>query len=205
MRVKNKYYDWVTFLTKRFAYFTSPEHKAHMNYANTMALNTLNVLAPFLNSIKQNWCIIGSTGLVLHGLDTQTTVIDVVTDEEGASKLANLLSVYKQPAGTEEGNPEEAGALSSIDAFEFAPETVLSSVSHYKIGGTTVRVLSNMKIKVNEGWVKLLEFIANKEIFDFNGYRLIIASLADQLKISKLSGREKDLEAAERISHHLAL
>ena len=153
---------------------------------NNMALQTLNVLGPFLSSMHQNWCIVGSTGLVLQGIETRTEQIEIITDAAGAKKLRGFLSRFKK-SGVEDD-------LSS---------TMSSEVELYQIDGITVRVLSNLKVKVNESWVRLLELITKKEVFDFNGYDMVIPSLADQLKISRIFGREKDITEAKKICDYL--
>lgn len=153
---------------------------------NSMALQTLNILGPFLGSIHQNWCIIGSTGLVLQGVETRAEQIEIITDTEGAKKLAGFLSVFKKTAPADETTP-----------------TMSSEVTIYQIDGMTVRVLSNLKVKVNNGWVRLLEIIHKKEVLDYNGYNIVIPSLPDQLKISRLFGQEKDIMEAEKISSYL--
>lgn len=155
---------------------------------NNMALQTLNVLGPFLSSLHQNWCIVGSTGLVLQGIETRTEQIEIITDAAGAKKLAGFLSRFKK-----------------TDTAEELSATMSSEVELYQIDGITVKVLSNLKVKVNEGWVRLLELISKKEEFDFNGYALLLPSLADQLKISRIFGRERDMKEAETISKFLTV
>jgi len=153
---------------------------------NNMALQTLNVLGPFLSSMHQNWCIVGSTGLVLQGIEIRTEQIEIITDTAGAKKLRGFLSHFKKS-----------------DVEDDLSSTMSSEVELYQIDGITVKVLSNLKVKVNEGWVRLLELITKKEVFDFNGYDMVIPSLADQLKISRIFGREKDISEAKKITDFL--
>lgn len=153
---------------------------------NNMALQTLNVLGPFLSSMHQNWCIVGSTSLILQGIETKAEQIEIITDTAGAKKLAVFLSRFRKST-----EPEELS------------EMISSEVELYQIDGMTVRVLSNLKVRVNEGWVRMLELITKKETLDFNGYDLVIASLPDQLRISRIFGREKDIKEAEKISSFL--
>ena len=154
---------------------------------NTMALQTLTVLGPFLSNIHQNWCILGSTGLVLHGIETKAEGIDILTEAAGARKLSFLLAGFNKTS-----LPREESSVMSDEGTE------------YLIGGTSVKVLTNLKVKVNEGWVRILELIHKIEFCEYNGYWLALPSLADQLKIFRLSGREKDMKEAEKISQFLS-
>lgn len=149
---------------------------------NTLVLNTLNIILPFLNSLNRNWCLIGSTSLILHGLENKSDDIDIVTDAEGAKKLEKLLENFKVPGSSEIQNDH-------ID----------SQLSEFIIDGTRISIFSELKLKVSESWVRILEIIRKKEIFDFNGYMVFIPSLTDQLKISSLLGREKEKAQAEKI------
>ncbi len=153
---------------------------------NTLALNTLNIILPFLNSLNPNWCLIGTTGLILHGLENKSEDIDIVVDTEGARKLDQLMRNFK-----------------IHEVSDIAYDHISSELSEYEIGGTKIHVLSNLKLKVNEGYLRLSEIIRNKEIFDFNGYKVFIPSLPDQLNISRLMGREKDMLQAEKIQSFL--
>lgn len=154
---------------------------------NTMALQTLTVLGPFLSNIHQNWCILGSTGLVLHGIETRAEEIDILTDAAGARKLELLLSAFKK-----------------ADLADDESSGMSSQGTEYLVGGIPVKVLTDLKVRVNEGWVRILGLIHKIEFCEYNGYWLALPSLADQLKIFKLSGREKDMKEAEKISHFLS-
>lgn len=154
---------------------------------NTMALQTLTMLGPFLSNIHQNWCILGSTGLVLHGIETRADEIDILTDAAGAKKLGLMLAAFKKTGHTDE-----------------VSSTMSTEITEYLIGGTSVKVLTDLKVRVNEGWVRILELIHKMEFCEYNGYWMALPSLADQLKISRLFGREKDIKEAEKISHFLS-
>ncbi len=153
---------------------------------NTLALNALNIILPFLNSLNRNWCMIGTTSLVLHGLENKSEDIDIVTDREGAKKLETLLANFKV-----------------AESSDILNDHMDSRISQYLIGGIRISILSDLKLKMANGWVKMLEIIRSKEIFDFNGYNVFIPSLTDQLHISRLFGGEKDLVQADKISTYL--
>jgi len=149
---------------------------------NSLVLNSLNTLLPFLNSLNQNWCLVGSTSLILHGLENKSEEIDIVTDLEGSKKLEKLLEKFKiKPT-----------RMIHNDHYD-------SAITEYYIDGTHISILGDLKLKVAEGWVRILEIIRNKEIFDFNGYKVFIPSLSDQVKILRLGGRKKDMVQAEKI------
>jgi len=148
---------------------------------NILALNTLNIILPFLNSINKKWCLIGTTSLILHGLERESDEIYILVDSEGARKLDQYMGNFKVPVNN------------------FLPDNLLTEINQYEIGGTQVRILSNLRVKISDTWVKLTETIKNLEIFNFNGYRVFIPSLSDQQKISRIFGQEKDIRQAEKI------
>jgi len=153
---------------------------------NNLALNTLNIILPFLNSLNQNWCLIGTTSLILHGIERESDDISILVDGDDARKLDQFFGNFKIPSPGESHN-----------------ENMNAEYFQYEIGGTKVHILSNLKVKMSEGWVKLSGQIKNLEIFDFNGYRVFIPSLNDQLNISRIFGKEKDILQAEKILSYL--
>ncbi len=138
-----------------------------------------------LDTLKDDFFIIGSSALVLSGVEMEEVAdIDLLTSMSDANLLkekwaAKLLDGYA---------PAHAGLFRS-------------NFGRFNFGAVEVEVMGNLQLNRGNHWVPVV--VHNFQQVDINGYQVKIPTLMEQYRIFKFFGRLKDLKKAELLEKHL--
>lgn len=141
----------------------------------------LNRLAPHLDELLEPWAFIGSAALIVSGAPwAHCADLDILTTEAGAETLELYWADWRQGHYA----PDPKGPFRSrFSRYDFAPGVV--------------EVMGGLRVRKERAWrpVQVRELAR----FEFEGRHWPAPSLADQMRILRLFGREKDLEKAALI------
>jgi hypothetical protein len=141
----------------------------------------LNRLAPHLDELMEPWAVIGSAALIVSGAPwPQCADLDILTTEVGAETLERHWADWRQGHYA----PDPKGPFRSrFSRYDFSPGAV--------------EVMGGLRVRKAGAWkpVRVRELTR----FEFEGRQWPTPSHADQLRILKLFGRDKDLEKAALI------
>lgn len=139
-----------------------------------------------LNQLKDNYCIIGASGLILLDMEVgETSDIDILVSNRDAELLDVLWNKYKAPDF----------ATKEDDLF-------ISDFSRYTFNLLDIEIMGELRVKTNGVFEKLeiKEFIPVTLDKDFT---VNIPTLEEYKKMLLLFGREKDLAKFRVIEKHL--
>lgn len=141
----------------------------------------LDRLAPDLDELLEPWVVIGSAALVISGAAAPHCAdLDILTTEAGAERLEALWADWRQGHYA----PDPKGPFRSrFSRYDFAPGFV--------------EVMGNLRVLKARTWrpVEVREVVR----FEFEGRHWPAPSHAEQVRILKLFGRDKDLERVSLI------
>jgi len=147
----------------------------------TKLLEVLKKLAKIFEENNINYCIVGSTSLLLEGVPVEPEDIDILTTKDFVLKMDELLSSYR----LEECKLKES-------------ENFRSYFGKYKIDGINVEVMGELQIRKNGKWSKALTPSSIKTKYvSLNGEKVRIAKLEETYKFCKEIGKEKTCETIE--------
>jgi hypothetical protein len=138
-------------------------------------LKTLEEASAGLQQLKDDFFIFGSSALILSGIDiAQTNDIDILT----SSADAGLLKTIWREKDLRPGNP---------------PTTIFrSDLSRYRFTHLDIEISGGLSVRCGNRWETVVinactGLTVNNTVFK-------IPTLAEQIRILKLFGREKDRE-----------
>lgn len=145
----------------------------------------LNRLAPHLDELLEPWAFIGSAALVISGAPwPHCADLDILTTEAGAETLERFWADWRQG----HYDPDPKGPFRSrFSRYDFAPGMV--------------DVMGGLRVRKARNWLPVR--VRELTRFEFAGRQWPTPSLADQTRILKLFGREKDLEKVALIERRL--
>lgn len=137
----------------------------------------LSSLKDDLLRLKDDYYIIGASGLILHNIDVGTTSdIDILVSERDSETLKLLWKEYME----EEPDTKE-------------DELFISNFARYRFTSLDIEVMGELKVKTN-GVFKTLEILDYITIEIEDGFYVKIPSIEEYKRILLLFGREKDLK-----------
>ena len=139
-------------------------------------IQTLIEIADKFQKIESEWCIIGSSAMILSDINLQdTSDIDILTTKAGSNELQHLLREYM------ETTPETK-----------EDELFRSNFSRFKLPLMDLEVMGGLQVKRNGRWQDV-------DVEDF--YELSIGTMTvkiptldEQKRLLLLFGRDKDLK-----------
>jgi len=155
-------------------------------------IKVLKIISQNLKSQKIRWVLVGSASLALQGVKIEPKDIDILTNKEGAFKINELFKKY-------EFKPVEFGCL-KIGGREMFK----SYLGKFRIKGVKVEVMGNLKEKLGRKWNYLYKRLKSPRIINFEGMKLPVSPLEDQLKSYSRLGRKKDLIRVQKIKTAIA-
>ncbi len=145
-------------------------------------IKALRVIDRKLKGKNIDWVLVGSTSLALQGVEIQPKDIDLLTDEEGAYRIGELLREYE------------------IEPVKFRESRLFKSFfGEYKILGVEVEVMGNLEERLRDRWLSLSGRLRTKRWVKVNEMKVPVSSLREQLKVYEKLGREKDVFRAKKI------
>ncbi len=134
---------------------------------------------PVLKTLDDNWFIIGSSGLILGGINLKNTSdIDILVSVRDAQKLKMAWKDQR---------------ITDFDSSD--TELFQSDFSRYNFGVLDIEIIGGLKVYNSGQWIPL---IINEDITISSPYfEVKIPTLEEQKRILLLFGREKDLEKVQ--------
>lgn len=145
-------------------------------------------LAPsFAETFRDPWWLIGSTAMLLSGVDdVPPRDIDVLTSERDADAFivrhADLVERDHRPAGDERFR-------SRFARFRFAP--------------LPVEVMGGLQVRREDAWTPVR--IGATRMVDCVGAAVPVPEADEQLRLFEWFGRDKDIDKARRLRAHLGI
>lgn len=135
-----------------------------------------------LNHLKDPFWVVGSSALVLAGIQLESIDdIDLLTSNRDADFLKQLWQTNKL----------EAYSPAHADKF-------LSNFGRFRFGEILIEVMGELKVFYENKW-QILRINDWQEVVINEKMSVKIPTLAEQYRIFKLFGREKDLKKANLI------
>jgi len=107
----------------------------------------LKILSFELNEVKSKWAITGGANLFIRNYKRKTSDIDIITSKEGLYEISKKLNI------------EIKNTFNKTET-----ENIRSYFIQHKINGTTIDIIGDMEVLINDKW-KLLHW--NKELDSF--------------------------------------
>ena len=145
-------------------------------------IRAIEFLSRRLKYGRTKWALIGSTSLAIQGVKVSPNDIDVLTDREGAFKIAKLLEKYQV----------RRLAFRRSDRFQ-------SYFAEYRIQGIKVQVAGDMKIRYRGRWTSLLGRLESRTRVRVGRSMIPISSLREQLLSYQKLGRREDRAKIRKI------
>jgi len=149
-------------------------------------LKALKVLCERLEGRGVRWVVGGSLSLALQGVDVQPEDIDLITDEEGAYRIQEILSDFLvRPV-----------RYSSTGAFS----------SHYgifEVEGVRIEVMGGLRVHAKGRAVDLTERLDRPVYVKIGDLTVPLSRLDDHLESYRLLDRPKDREKIQKILEQL--
>lgn len=151
-----------------------------MTELDRAALNhLLGILLPDLQLLKDPYCIIGTSALVLHGLPLTATSVDILTSGQGAEWLANRWLRFH--------------TNNKLDA-----ESRVQAVFHsFRIWGCEVDVLGDMDVMARGSWKP----VRVRDSITIEGAN--VATLSEMQRLLKEFNREQNEEILAMLEPHI--
>jgi hypothetical protein len=140
-----------------------------------------------LGSHRVRYLLIGGLAAIAHGAPLITQDVDIcyARDEENLERLASALSaVHADLRGADPGLPFRLDARSLRDGDSF---TLTTDVGWLDLLGTP------------SGTTGYDDLVRTAEPFDLFGFRVLVASVEDLIRMKRAAGRPKDLLAIEEL------
>jgi len=107
----------------------------------------LKILSFELDEVKSKWAITGGANLFIRNYKRKTSDIDIITSKEGLYEISKKLNIEIKNTFT-----------------KTETENIRSYFIQHKINGTTIDIIGDMEVLINDKW-KLLHW--NKELDSF--------------------------------------
>ena len=124
---------------------------------------------------RLKWCIVGTTSLLLQGVDIKPGDIDILTDKEGAYRFNELFKEY-------EIRPVE---WSQTDKYA-------SHFGKFEIYGVKVEIMGDLKIRKNNTWISLTSRLKHPKYVIVKDMKLSVSELKEQLQSYENSVKKKE-------------
>ena len=145
---------------------------------------TLAGLRPALQAMRDPWWIIGSAGLALLGaFDGRPQDIDLLTSAHDAEAL------------TDSWHAQVQADRHPADGMQF--RSVYARFVHLPL---PVEVMGGLEVRRNGSWETLT--VRESEVAVLDGFEVRVPALAEQIRILRLFGRDKDLAKAAQAEAH---
>lgn len=151
-------------------------------------LDVLAIILDLLRNQKISWVLVGSTSLVLQGVNVSPKDIDILTDKKGALLINQLFKKF-------EVKPVK---FSRSEMFE-------SYFGEFNITNVKIEVMGNLKSKYGKKWVSQLNRIKSPIFVNFKGLKIPVSSLRDQFNAYEKLGRKKDYLRVRKIKEFLQI
>jgi hypothetical protein len=149
---------------------------------NSEIIRALRIIVKQLQGEDIRWTVMGSVSLALQEVDVIPNDIDILTDEQGASKIGTLLKEYEvKPI-----------SFSRTDLFE-------SFYGLYYIEGIKVEVMGDLRVRLDGIWMSLSNRLKTPLLIQFDSMSIPVSYLGDQLLFYEKLNREKDKERILKI------
>ena len=136
---------------------------------------------PALKTLDDNWFIIGSSGLVLAGVEIKkTSDIDILTSVRDAQKLKLAWDNRR---------------IKDFDSSD--TELFCSDLSKYDFNILDIEISGGLKVYKSKQWTPLK--IKSHICISTPDFEVKIPTLEEQKRIFLLFGREKDLQKVKKI------
>ena len=141
---------------------------------------TLAGLRPALQAMRDPWWIIGSAGLALAGaFEERPQDIDLLTSARDAQAMRDSWRGHVQA----ETHP--------ADGVQF--RSIYARFAHLPL---PVEVMGGLEVRRNGSWEALT--VRESETAVVDGFEIRVPALAEQIRVLRLFGRDKDLAKAAR-------
>ena len=132
-------------------------------------------LSTALAEAEEDWWIIGSAAVALHGAETPAADVDLLTTPGAARRLARLWGVTPPP-------PSGHQLFRSQVHFEHA------------LDGVIVDVMAELEVRAGDGWIPVRP--STRLPIAVQGATLYAPAREELIDILELFGRPKDLQRA---------
>jgi predicted nucleotidyltransferase len=151
-------------------------------------IKALKVIDQKLRDKKIKWVLVGSTSLALQGVKIRPKDIDILTNKKGAFKINKLLKEYEvEPV--------------KLKWWKLKNQKILEYFGKFKIEGINVEILANRILGKKQKFLKRELFF--RKFIKFNGMKLSVAPLEEEVKVYSQLGRKKDLLRIKKIKEIL--
>ena len=145
-------------------------------------LNAIQIIHDSIYRTSISWAFTGSVNMALQGLAITPNDIDIITDEEGAHKIAELLAEFEI----------EPMALKQADIIR-------SHIGVFEIEGVKVEVIAELESKSDAGdWAAAPNYKKAYMSIVYINMKVPILDLEYELEIYKLLGRDEKVRKIER-------
>ncbi len=154
---------------------------------NQDILSGLLIVSQKLQEQNIRWVIGTSCGLALHGIDIKPNDIDIITDDDGAIKITNLLEEYK------------------VEILKGPTEVFNSTLRCFLIDNCTIEVMGHFRIKsgIDHEWHDMSYLLNDPTIINIQGFNVPVVSLLKLLEMYKIMDRDKDFDKIQKIESYI--
>ena len=145
-------------------------------------LAALKILYQKLDPDKIPWILTGGTSLILQGVDVPANDIDILVKAADCKKISELLSEYAK---------HTPNAVSETEKYR-------SNYNKFEIDGVPVEVIGDFQYKLPDGRWSEIRDMGDYEILEFDGMKLRVLPLAEELKEYTAMKRNDKAEAISR-------
>lgn len=142
--------------------------------------NVIKIASPELIELKDDYFIIGTSALVLSGIEVETSDIDILASDRDADYLKD---VWKDKL------------LKNIKTKD--NELFQSNFSRYNYELLDIEIMGNLQVRKDDVWSPVV--IKNYNEVDIEGVKIKIPTINELKRILLLFGREKDISKIKLI------
>ncbi len=152
-------------------------------------INSFRFIISKLEQSDINWCLVGSLSLYLQSVKIKAKDIDILTDKEGAYQINRIFEEYE------------------IQKVQFSKSDLFySHYGKFSIKGVITEIMGDLSIFIDGKWTSdIRNRLNSKEILLYEGLKIPISPLQDQLKSYIRLKRSKDLKKIRMIKKTLKL
>ncbi len=133
---------------------------------------------------KIRWVLVGSASLALQGVKIKPKDIDILTDKKGAFKIGKLFEEYR---------------VRIIPVKLSHSKLFKSYFGKFKFKDVKFEVMGDLKERIGNKWVSCSARLKSPKIVKFNGMKVPVSSLPEQLRSYSKLGRKKDVIRVKKI------
>jgi predicted nucleotidyltransferase len=155
---------------------------------NKKLKEAIKLICARLRGKKIKWVLVGSVSLALQGVKIKPKDIDILTDKKGAFQIEKLFEKHKIQVFPVK--------LSHSKLFK-------SYFGKFKLNDVKFEVMGDLKEKTGNKWVSFSARLKSPKTVKFEGMKIPVSSLQEQLRSYSKLGRKKDIIRVKKIKEAL--